>query len=305
MSDAAPDAPHLGWVDARSFRRASDRAAVRGGERFLAREVERRMAERLAYIRHAPARILAAGCDGAAGIASLRARYPAAEIVALDVAPAQVAAARAARSLGHRLRALAGGAAMRFACGDVDGAALRAGACDMLWSNLALAWSGDAADTMRGWGASLAPGGLAMFSTFGPDTLRELAEAFAACDQAPHVHPFTDMHDIGDALVAAGFGEPVIDMEMITLTYAAPAMLLAELRTAGWINVRRDRRRTLTGRARWQRMIAAYAAMARDGRVPATFEIVYGHAWKAAPRRSAEGHALVRFDRAPRHAKNR
>jgi malonyl-CoA O-methyltransferase len=98
-------------------------------------------------------------------------------------------------------------------------------------------------------------------------------------------------------LVAAGFGEPVIDMEMITLTYAAPGMLLAELRAAGQVNVRGDRRRTLTGRMRWQHMIAAYAALAREGRVPATFEVVYGHAWKAAPRTSADGRAVVRFDK--------
>jgi malonyl-CoA O-methyltransferase len=138
-----------------------------------------------------------------------------------------------------------------------------------------------------------------MFSTFGPDTLRELKAAFAGCDDAPHVHPFVDMHDIGDMLVAAGFGEPVIDMEAVTLTYAAPGLVLAELRAAGYANVRADRRRTLTGRGRWQRMIAAYAAQARDGRVSATFEVVYGHAWKAEPRASADGRAVVRFQSRP------
>jgi malonyl-CoA O-methyltransferase len=292
-----------GWVDARAMRRAFDRAAARGGESFIAREVERRMVERLQYIRHAPTRILEAGCGAGEGVALLRARYPQAEIIALDAAPGPLARARGARTLRDRLRAFAGGPAVRYARADFAAAALRPGACDFLWSNLALAWSGDAAATIRGWGAAMAPGGLAMFSTFGPDTLRELAASFAGCDDAPHVHPFADMHDIGDMLVAAGFGEPVVDMEMITLTYAAPGSLFAELRGAGYANVRGDRRRTLTGRRRWQRMLAAYAAQARDGRVPATFEVVYGHAWRTAPRTIADGRAIVRFDNFPERRK--
>lgn len=294
----------IDWVDRAAARRAFDRAAARGVESFIAREIERRMAARLDYIKHVPTRVLEAGCGAGEGVAMLARRYPRAEIIALDAAAGPLGRARQARTLGERLRALAGGAGVRYVRGDLDAASLKPGACDMLWSNLALAWSADVARTVRGWGAALASGGLAMFSTFGPDTLRELKAAFAACDDAPHVHPFLDMHDIGDMVVAAGFGEPVIDMEIVTLTYAAPGLLLSELRNAGYANVRVDRRRTLTGRARWQRMLAAYAAQARDGRVSATFEVVYGHAWKAAPRTTAEGHAVVRFDRHPGQRKN-
>jgi malonyl-CoA O-methyltransferase len=289
----------VGWVDRAAARRAFDRAAARAGESFIAREIERRMAERLDYIKHVPTRVLEAGCGAGEGVAMLARRYPRAEIVALDAAAGPLARARRARTLGERLRALAGGIGVRYLRGDLAASALRPGACDMLWSNVALAWSADVAATLRGWGAALAPGGLAMFSTFGPDTLRELRAAFASCDDAPHVHPFVDMHDIGDMLVAAGFGEPVIDMEVVTLTYAAPGLLVSELRAAGYGNVRADRRRTLTGRGRWQRMVAAYAAQARDGRVAATFEVVYGHAWKAASRTTADGRAIVRFDRHP------
>jgi malonyl-CoA O-methyltransferase len=281
------------------MRRAFDRAAARGGESFIAREIERRMAERLQYIRHVPTRILEAGCGAGEGVALLRARYPRADIIALDAAPGPLARARGARTLGDRLRAFAGGAAVHYLRADLGGAALRPATCDLVWSNLALAWSTDIAATLRGWGTAMAPGGLVMFSTFGPDTLRELTASFAGCDDAPHVHPFVDMHDIGDLLVAAGFGEPVIDMEMLTLTYAAPGTLFAELRDAGYANARADRRRTLTGPARWRRMLAAYAAQARDGRVPATFEVVYGHAWRVAPRTTADGRAIVQFDRLP------
>ncbi len=293
------DAKFVDWVDHAALVRAFDRAAARGAESFIAREIERRMAERLDYIRHAPTRIIDAGCGTGEGVAALRSRYPQAEIVALDTSGGALGRARGSRSLGTRLRALVGRAEPSYVRADFSAAALRPGACDMLWSNVALAWSPDVPATIRGWGAALAPGGLAMFSTFGPDTLRELAAAFADCDAAPHVHPFTDMHDIGDMLVAAGFGEPVIDMEVITLTYASPEALIAELRAAGYANVRTDRRRTLTGRGRWQRMLDAYAAVAREGRVPATFEVVYGHAWKAAPRTVADGRAIVRFEQRP------
>lgn len=292
----AADAPGAKWIDRRAARRAFDRAAARGAESFVAREVEQRMAERLDYIRHAPARILEAGCGAGHGIALLRRRYPSAEIVALDQSAVMIARARAPKSLAARLRALGGGAATRCVQADLSAAALRPGCCDMLWSNLALAWSDDVAATIQGWGRALASGALAMFTTFGPDTLRELAGAFRVGDALPHVHPFIDMHDIGDMLVAAGFAEPVVDMETLTLTYPAPQALLRELRAAGYANVRADRRRTLSGAAGWRRMAAAYAALARDGRVPATFEIVYAHAWKAAPRTAPDGRAIVRFD---------
>jgi malonyl-CoA O-methyltransferase len=107
------------------------------------------------------------------------------------------------------------------------------------------------------------------------------------------------MHDVGDALVAAGFADPVMDMERITLTYASVEGLVADLRSTGQRNAHAARRRTLTGARRWSRARAAYAAFARDGRVPASFEIVYGHAWKAAPRIAPDGRAIIRIDRNP------
>jgi malonyl-CoA O-methyltransferase len=184
---------------------------------------------------------------------------------------------------------------------DPGGLPVRTGSCGLLWSNLALAWSVDPAATLREWHRVLETGGLLMFSAYGPDTLKELRAAFAAVDAAaPHVHPFVDMHDLGDALVAAGFADPVMDMEMLTLTYASAAAAIAELRASGRRNAHAARRRGLTGRRAWGRMIAAYAALARDGRVPASFEIVYGHAWKAAPRALADGRAIIKFDPAAR-----
>ncbi len=288
-----------GWLDRRTARRWFERAGAAPADDPLAREVERRMGERLAYIRHEPARILNVGA-GAAGDAVLRSRYPRAEVVAVDFATAPLRRARAARSLAGRALARLRGADGRAVCADIAALPFASGVCELVWSNLALAWS-DPAAALREWQRVLAVGGLLMFSSYGPDTLQELRTAFA--DAVPHVHPFPDMHDVGDALVAAGFADPVMDMERITLTYARVEDLVADLRATGQRNAHRARRRTLTGARRWRRARAAYAALARGARVPATFEIVYGHAWKAPPRVVADGRAIIRIDRHPARGK--
>jgi malonyl-CoA O-methyltransferase len=134
----------------------------------------------------------------------------------------------------------------------------------------------------------LAPEGLLMFSTLGPDTLKELR---AAAGDA-RVHRFADMHDLGDWLVAAGFAAPVMDMETLTLAYRDAPALLADLRASGQTNARADRARGLAGK----RLRAAFAPLSNR----ATFEVVYGHAWKGVPRKSADGRSIVQFDRLPR-----
>jgi malonyl-CoA O-methyltransferase len=281
-----------GWLDRRAARRWFERAAGAGADP-LAREVERRMAERLDYVRHEPSRALQVG-GVAAGVAAVRRRYPAIEVVALDVALPLLRRARAARPIGARVLASLGAPRERFVAGDASALPLRTGTVGLVWSNLALAWSPDVAATLREWHRVLEVGGLLMFTTYGPDTLKELRAAFG--EDAPHVHPFADMHDIGDALAAVGFADPVLDMEMITLTYAGFDRVCADLRATGQRNAHVQRRRSLTGKQRWFRAAGAYAALARDGRLPATFEIVYGHAWKAAPRVAADGRAIIRFN---------
>jgi malonyl-CoA O-methyltransferase len=108
------------------------------------------------------------------------------------------------------------------------------------------------------------------------------------------------MHDLGDMLVHAGFADPVMDMEHITVTYAEPQSLLRELKHLGASNATRGRSHGLMGRARWQKMLRALEAMRQDGRIPATFEVVYGHAWKGEPKRTAEGHPIVKVSRRPK-----
>jgi malonyl-CoA O-methyltransferase len=138
----------------------------------------------------------------------------------------------------------------------------------------------------------LEPAGLLMFSTYGPDTLKELRQACAAVDSQSHVQSFVDMHDLGDMLAASGFAAPVMDMDLVTLTYADLAGLLGDLRRTGQTYVGAGRRRALMGRGAWQRLSDAYEAMRRDGRLPATVELVFGHAWKAE-RTRAPGTAKI------------
>jgi malonyl-CoA O-methyltransferase len=285
------------WLDRRAARRWFERAAAGAGEDPVAREVERRMAARLDYVKLEPRRILEVGCGPGTDSSTLRARYPKAETLRTDAALERVLRARGTPRLAARLRTLVGGAREHYLCADMSALPVPTASCGMIWSNLALAWSVDSAVTLAEWHRVLEVGGLLMFSSYGPDTLKELRAAFATADAGPHVHPFVDMHDLGDALVATGFAGPVMDVELLTLTYARVDALLADLRATGQRNAHVERRRGLTGRRAWERMVAAYGMLARGGRVPATFEIVYGHAWKGVPRVSADGRAIIRLDR--------
>ncbi|MEO8752461.1 MAG: malonyl-ACP O-methyltransferase BioC [Casimicrobiaceae bacterium] len=298
-------APDPREVDPRVVRRAFARAvATYDAAAALQREVGARMAARLEVVKLAAARILDAGCGTGEAIGELSLRYPGARVVALDLALPMAAAARArvrrGRSLLRRLlpAALSGTAhAPWFLCGDMNALPLRGVAVDLVWSNLALQWVNDVPRAFAEMRRVLKVGGLITFTTFGPDTLREIRSAFARADGHTHTNRFVDMHDLGDMLVHAGFADPVMDMEQITLTYADPQALLRELKHLGATNATRGRPHGLMGRGRWRRMLAALEAKRLEGRIPATFEVVYGHAWKGEPKRTAEGHPIVKVQR--------
>jgi len=296
-------------MDARAVRRQFARAAATyDGAAVLQREVGRRMAERLDVVKLAPVAILDAGCGTGDAQAGLALRYPAARRVALDIALPMLGMAQA--KAGQRRSALArvlstftggpGGSEADFVCGDVAALPFAGGSFDLAWSNLMLQWTGDLPMALKELGRVLRPDGLVTFSTFGPDTLRELRAAFGGIDRHVHVSRFIDMHDIGDMLVGAGFGDPVMDMELFTLTYADAPAMLRDLKAIGATNATRARPRTLMGRTRWERALAALDATRRDGRIPATFEVIYGHAWKATPKRTPDGDAIVAFLRPAR-----
>jgi malonyl-CoA O-methyltransferase len=283
-----------GWLDRRAVRRWFERAGDLADDPVAA-EVDRRMAARLEYVRIDPRWIVGVGC-AAASPGRVGDRYPKAALLRTDAALARVRGARARQPLAARMRSLIGARSAHFVCADMSALPIRSGSCGLVWSNLALAWSADPAATLGEWHRVLEVGGLLMFSSYGPDTLKELRAAFGAADPGPHVHPFVDMHDLGDALVASGFADPVMDMDMLTVTYDGVEALVSDLRATGQRNAHAARRRGLTGRRAWARMTDAYRALARDGRVPATFEIVYGHAWKAARRTTADGRAIISVD---------
>jgi malonyl-CoA O-methyltransferase len=206
----------------------------------------------------------------------------------------------AARSLLSRWlepRAGAAATAPGIVCGDIGTLPLKAGSVDLVWSNLVLQWLDAPPLAFEEFHRVLAVGGLLSFTTFGPDTLRELRAAFSAVDTATHVNRFVDMHDLGDMLVGAGFADPVMDMEMLMLTYTDANALMRELKALGAHNVTAARPRGMMGRERWSRMLRGLDAFRRDGRLPASFEVIYGHAWKPAPRVAADGRAIVQVQR--------
>jgi len=297
-------------LDPVQVRRAADRAAATyDAAAVLQREVGRRMAERLALIKLQPKVILDAGCGTGEALGELRARYPGATILGLDVAANMLAAARRragamAAPPGPWLTRLLGahavpGGEIRFVCGDAARLPFAAGSFDLVWSNVVLQSIVDPGAAFTEFLRTLRVGGLLLFTTLGPDTLKELRGAFGGVDGATHVSRFIDMHDLGDLLVDTGFADPVMDAEVITLTYADGTAMMRELKATGAQNATLGRPRGMMSRERWQRVLARLEAFRRDGRLPATCEIVYGHAWKPAPRLAADGRAIVRFERRP------
>jgi malonyl-CoA O-methyltransferase len=274
---------------------------------FLRREVAARMHERLALVKIAPRRVLDAGCGEGADLAVLQKRYADAHVLGLDASAAMLAQARvrqrAARSSMDRLltKWLPAGSVGRaagpgLAGGDFAQLPLPQNAVDLVWSNLALHWHPQPDRVFAEWRRVLNVDGLLMFSCFGPDTFKELRAAFAVADAVPHALSFVDMHDFGDMLVNVGFSTPVMDMETITVTYASAEKLLADVRAWGG-NPLLTRRRSLLGRHAWQRVQQAFDTLRRpDGRIPLSFEIIYGHAFRPAPRTTASGETIIRLD---------
>ena len=306
MADPRFEAPDPRDVDPQAVRRGFGRAvATYDAAAALQREVGARMAQRLDYVKLAPAAILDAGCGTGEAVGELGVRYPGARVLAFDIALPMVVAARRRAQAGRTLlrRLLHPFAGSRpalepvFVCADINALPFAGVSVDLVWSNLALQWVNDLPRAFAEFRRVLKVGGLLTFTTFGPDTLRELRAAFTGVDASTHTNRFIDMHDIGDMLVGAGFADPVMDMEHVTLTFDTPDALVAELKAIGATNRTRGRPRALMGRARWSRAMQRLEALRRDGRIPATFEVVYGHAWKAEPRRTAEGHAIVRVQR--------
>jgi malonyl-CoA O-methyltransferase len=259
-------------LDIRRVRAAFD-AAAQGYDAaaLLQREVAERLLERLELTTVAPERVLDVGCGTGRPTRALVKRYPKAVVVGADLAPGMLRVAEAEQPwFGKRAR---------YTCAEASRLPFATASFDLLYGSLVLQWCEDLDATLLEWRRLLKPHGLLLFSTLGPDTLKELRAAWSAVDGYNHVNRFLDMHDVGDALIRAGFVEPVMDVEQLTLTYADVTSLMRDLKRIGAHNVTAGRGRGLTGRGRLAALGQAYERFRREGRLPAGYEVVYGTAW--------------------------
>ncbi len=299
----------------RAIRRSFERAATTYDEAaFLQQEVARRLDDHLDGVKIDPGLILDAGCGTGFAFNLLKARFPRARVVGLDIADAMLRQAHGRHGQEGGWRRWFG----RFApevggfsplCADLERLPLAGNSIDMVWSSLALQWVDDLEATFRGVHRVLKPGGLFLFASFGPDTLKELRAASSGVDGHHHVNSFIDMHDVGDALVHAGFSHPVMEMEHLTLTYDELIGLMRDLKAIGAHTVKQDAAqratRGLMGKAAWRRLTENYERFRREGRLPATYEVVYGHAWAGSKDRLEDGRQIIQFQMSSRKAGRR
>jgi malonyl-CoA O-methyltransferase len=257
---------------------------------WLNEEIGRRMENRLQWIRLQPKSWVdwAPVSGGLTTHQLLRTRYAEASCAVVEATTARESLARDALQAPWWKRLLSQKKALSFG-------APAAGSADMLWANMAIHTTDSPQALLRQWHQLLGVDGFLMFSCLGPDTLRELDAIYQSLGWPPAHHDFTDMHDWGDMLVQAGFAEPVMDMERITLTYDSPERLLAELRTLGR-NFHVKRFATLRGHGWHKKLIQALWQLAspnHEGRLVLTVEVIYGHAVKPLPKIKVTGETVV------------
>lgn len=287
-SSTPPTLPLVPAHVAQQFSRRGDLSDAQ----FLYGEIARRMLGRLQYIRLQPDALLDAGCGAGDNLPLLRERYPQATYTGLDLSETLLTHARARHAragVTAWLNKLVGRdqGAPRFLRADLAQTGIAPESLDLVWSNLAMHWHPAPHAVLAEWRRVLKVGGLAMFSCLGPATLRELRQALSDAGLRTATPSFVDMHDFGDLLVENGFSDPVMDQETLTLTYRTPQRLLADVRALGG-NPARERRAGLVGRDWIGRLHTALEAQRNaEGVIPLTIEVSYGHAWRAAARRSA------------------
>jgi len=266
-------------LDRARLRASFDRAsasydAVSGLQARIAAE----LLERLEPFRFTPGAVLDLGSGTGHVTRELKRRYPRARVIALDIAPGMLREARHHQRPWRRFDRV---------CGDALRLPLRDGCIDLMFSNLMLQWCEPLAAALAEARRVLRSDGFFAFTTLGPDTLFELRNAWAEADSYTHVNHFSDLHEVGDALVRAGLMEPVLDIDRIEVGYPDVLTLMRELKATGAHNVTAGRPRSLTGRARLARVQRSYESFRRDARLPATYEVIYGVGWGAAGRHAA------------------
>lgn len=257
----------------------------------LQKEVANRLVERMSYMAMKPRSILDAGA-GTGFVSQLLAnRFPKAKITALDLAFNMLKQSKNKRSFKQRWNKQ-----FNYVHAEVENLPFADASVELVISGLTLQWCQDLPKVFKEFRRVLAPGGLLLFSSFGPDTLKELRQSWAQVDELPHVNAFADMHDVGDALMQSGFSDPVMDMEMLTVTYNDVKTVMRDLKQIGAHNVMQGRSHQVTGKNKLQKMMQAYEQYRVEGLLPVSHEIVYGHAW-VPEARTKESAVIVPFDK--------
>jgi malonyl-CoA O-methyltransferase len=249
-------------------------------------EIRNRLLERLDVVRLQPQVVLDLGAGTGHATKALKQRYRGAEVVALDLSPAMLIEADRQQSWLRRFHRVGA---------DAHRLPLKDSSVELVFSNLMLEWCHDPDAVFQEIRRVLRPGGLLTFATLGPDTLRELREAWRKVDLYTHVHRFIDMHDLGDALMRAGLAEPVMDTERLTVTYPNVDALMRELVATGSANIARGRTPGLAAKARLDSLRRAIAPVAKQGALPVSVEVVYGHAWAGQQRRAKAAGGEIRI----------
>jgi malonyl-CoA O-methyltransferase len=267
-------------LNSRWARRSFDRAAgTYDAAAVLHAQVRETLLTRLELTRLTPRAVLDAGAGTGHASRALTRRYPKALIIALDSSHGMLRMAARQQSWFRSFARV---------CADAELLPFKDGSVDLIVSNLMVHWCNPDA-VFAEFRRVLAPHGLLSFSAFGPDTLRELRDSWEQVDSRTHVHRFIDMHDLGDALVRGGFAAPVLDVERFTLSYLDVRKVAADLKATGAHNATMGRAPGLTGPRKFAGMQAAYERFRQNGRLPATYEVVFAHAWVPAEPARADG----------------
>lgn len=266
---------NIAEIDRQAMRAAFEKAAASyDAAAVLQKEVAHRLVERMELMSMKPTSILDAGAGTGFISQLLSERYPKAKITALDLALNMLKQSRSKRTFKQRWNKQ-----FHYVNAEVENLPFADASVELVISGLTFQWCQDLPKVFKEIRRVLAPGGLLLFSTFGPDTLKELRQSWASVDDMPHVNIFADMHNVGDALLQSGFADPVMDMEMLTVTYKDVKTVMQDLKQIGAHNVMHGRSQQITGKDKLKRMMQAYEEYRQDGLLPVSHEIVYGHAW--------------------------
>ena len=271
---------HLSSQDiARSFSQA---AKTYDAAAFFQRIAGERLFERLDYFKLEPKHIVDLGCGTGVFTRELSARYSQAKVTGVDIAEGMIQWCRSQSK------------AEDYLCADAVSLPFEDNSVDLIFSNLSIQWVEDLEKLFVELNRVLKPEGLLLFTTLGPDTLKELKQSFAKVDQHQHVNDFIDMHNVGDAMLQAKMLDPVVDAEPVMISYDKATELMRDLKDIGAHNIDRRRNSGLMSPKKLRAVEKAYRQFALDdGQLPATYEIVYGHAFGSEQKQTTSYHEYI------------